>query len=158
MARKYKKSVYFGIVTDCDCRAVAMCNLFYDHTSKPRIGHLKTDRYQEFDYDRFMRKGYAETSSGYTVLKRNGDVLATAANAFGNDGFNRFIASIIRLSALEDALDAPGVGDRILYLAKLSLHRTGGKMAHMELRHDSMLRLDKFVLDRGFVATKEPAK
>lgn len=149
MTRKYKKSVYFGIVADCDCRAVAMCNLFYDHTSKPRVGHLKTDRYQEFDYDEFIRKGYAYTDTGHLVLKDDCKILVTAFNLLGLQDFSKFIASIIRNTDLEAALELAGGSDNALIdLALASMSRTKRKMCHAELEHNGMFRIDRFVLTK----------
>ena len=148
---KLKKSVYFGIVADCDCRAVAMCNLFYDHTSKPRVGHLKTDRYQEFDYDEFIGKGYAYTDTGNLVLKDDGKVLVTAFNLLGLQGYSKFIASIIRNTDMEAAMEAAmeltgGLDHELIGLARTSMYRTKRKLCHAELEHNGMLRIDRFVL------------
>lgn len=149
MTKKYKKSVYFGIVADCDCRAVAMCNLFYDHTSKPRIGHLKTDRYQEFDYDEFIKKGYAYTDTGYMVLKADAKVLVTAFNLLGLQGYSKLIASIIRNTDLEAALErADGSDHDLINLALASMYRTKRKLCHAELEHNGMFRIDRFVLTK----------
>lgn len=149
MGRKYKKSVYFGIVADCDCRAVAMCNLFYDHTSNPRVGHLKTDRYQEFDYDEFIRKGYAYTDTGNLVLKYDGKILVTAFNLLGLQDYSKFIASIIRNTDMEAVLElAGGMDHELINLALASMSRTKRKLCHAELEYNGMFRIDRFILTK----------
>lgn len=149
MSKKYKKSVYFGIVLDSDCRVVAMSNLLYDPSARPRIGHVKTDKYMEFDYDKFVKKGYAYTNDKYVVVKNHNDVLTTVCDAFGRQGMNSFIASIVRNIDLEHDLNWWTLtGQMVVDVAMKSLERTSQKLCKEELKTDGLCRLDKFTINR----------
>lgn len=144
---KYKKSPYLAIVVDCDCKAVAMSTVHYDPSVKPRKGHVKTDRYTEFDYDQFVKKGYSYTNDGYIVLKDDCKILVTATHAFRPQGFNTFLASIIRNTDMESELDSGGeFADTILDLALHSLTVTSTKLRQMYQEHDGIVRISKFVM------------
>lgn len=149
MPKKYKKSTYRAIVIDCDCKAVAMSTVHYDPSGKPRTGHVKTDRYMEFDYDQFVKKGYSYTNHGYIVLKDDGKILVTAMHVCGlvHQGFSKFLASIIRNTDMESELDRGGeIADKIRDLALDSLAGTAAKLRQMDQEHDGMVRISKFVL------------
>ena len=149
MSKKYKKSVYLGIVVNRDFKVMAMSNLLYDPSVKPRIGHVKTDRYMEFDYDQFVKKGYAYTDDKGVVVKNHDDVRATVLDTFGRQAFNSFIASIVRNIDLEHDLNWWTLtGQMVVDVAMKSLERTGQKLCKEELKTDGLCRIDKFTINR----------
>lgn len=107
MTKKWKLSKYKAIFMDKHGRALGMSSIAIEPKRKRRIGHAQYMfmYMSKFDYDAFLKNGYAVDRKGYYVFKHAKHMAATVTRVLGDDGFKKFVATVLSSADWLGALD-----------------------------------------------------
>ncbi len=105
LSKKWKLSKCKAIITDRHGRAFGMSGIAIEPKRKRRIGHAQHMYLSRFDYDAFLKNGYAVDCNGYYVFKYAKHIAATVTRVLGDDGFKYFVATVLSGADWLGALD-----------------------------------------------------
>lgn len=105
MTKKWKLSKYKAIFMDKHGHAFGMSGIAIEPKRKRRIGHARHMYMSVFDYDAFIKTGYAVDQNGYYVFKYAKHMAATVTRVLGDDGFKKFVATVLSSADWLGALD-----------------------------------------------------
>lgn len=105
MAKKWKLSRCKAIIVDKHGRAFGMSGIAIEPKRNKRIGHARYMYMSRFDYDEFLQNGYAVDWNGYYVFKNGKRMGAMITRVLGDDGFKKFVATVLSGADWLGALD-----------------------------------------------------
>lgn len=105
LAKKWKLSRCKAIIMDKHGHAFGMSGIAIEPKRKRRIGHAQHMYMSRFDYDTFLKNGYAVDVNGYYVFKCAKHIAATVTCVLGDDGFKKFVATVLSGADWLGALD-----------------------------------------------------
>lgn len=105
LTKKWKLSKCKAIIMDKYGRAFGMSSIAIEPKRKRRIGHARHMYMSRFDYDAFLKNGYAVDVNGYYVFKSAKHIAATVTRVLGDDGFKKFVATVLSSADWIGALD-----------------------------------------------------
>jgi hypothetical protein len=105
MTKKWALSKCNAIISRKDGYVTGMSSIVVEPKRNKRMGHACTMYMCTFDYDRFIRDGYAISPGGDYVFKLNKRLNPTVSRVLGDNGFRKFVSSVLSRTAWDDALD-----------------------------------------------------
>lgn len=100
MTKKWKLSKCKAIIIEKSGYAFGMSGIVIEPKHNKRIGHARYMYMSKFDYDEFLKNGYAIDWNGYYVFKYDKRIAATVTRILGDDGFKKFVATVLVLFPL----------------------------------------------------------
>lgn len=105
MTNKWKLSKCKAVIMDEHGYVLGMSNVVVEPKRKKRIGHARYMYISQFDYDEFLKNGYAVDHDGDYVFKLNKNLSNTVTRVLGEDGFKKFVATTLSGANWLGALD-----------------------------------------------------
>lgn len=105
MTKKWKFSKCKAVITDDYGYVLGMSSIVVEPKRKRRIGHARYMYMSQFDYDKFLKKGYSVDKDGHYVFKLDKNVSDMVTRVLGDSGFRKFVSSVLLRTAWEDTLD-----------------------------------------------------
>lgn len=147
MDRKWKLSKYKAIIMDKSGYVFGMSNIVVESKRKKRIGHGRYMYLTKFDYDKFLKNGYAVDQNDYYVFKLNKNLCGTVTRVLGDDGFKKFVATVLSSADWIGAMDKKNVYlFEIMRLFNLSVQLSEREIDRRQRKHGGISSIINFKL------------
>ena len=130
--------------------ALGMSTVVIEPKRKKRIGHARYMYMSQFDYDKFLKNGYAVDHDGHYVFKLNKNVSDTVTRVLGEAGFNEFVATSLSGADWLSALDKKnGKRYEVMWLFNMALHLSGDEIDRVQQKNGGIACILKFKISDG---------
>lgn len=145
MTKKWKLSKCKAIIIDQYGYAFGMSSIVIEPKRNKRIGHARYMYMSKFDYDEFLKNGYAVDQNGYYVFKHAKQMLATVTRVLGDDGFKKFVATALSSADWLGAMDKKnGHLFEIMRLFNRALQLSGDEIDQKQRKHGGIASIINF--------------
>lgn len=145
MTKKWKLSKCKAIIIDKYGYAFGMSGIVIEPKRNKRIGHARYMYTSKFDYDEFLKNGYAIDHNGYYVFKYNKNVLATVTRVLGDNGFKKFVSTALSSADWLGAMDKKnGHLFEIMRLFNRALQLSGEEIDRKRRKHGGIASITNF--------------
>lgn len=150
MTNKWKLSKCKAVIMDEHGYVLGMSNVVVEPKRKRRIGHARYMYLSQFDYDKFLKTGYAVDQDGHYVFKLDKNVSDTVTRVLGESGFNKFVATALSGADWLGALDKKnGKRYEVMWLFNLSLQLSGEEIDRIQQKNGGIASLLNFKISDG---------
>ena len=150
LTKKWKLSKCKAIIMDKHGHAFGMSGIAIEPKRKRRIGHARHMYLSRFDYDAFLKNGYAVDGNGYYVFKCAKHIAATVTRVLGDDGFKKFVATVLSSADWLGALDKKnGRLFEVLCLFNTAVQLSEREIGRRQRTHGSIASILNFKISDG---------
>lgn len=150
VTKKWKLSKCKAIIMAKHGHAFGMSGIAIEPKRKRRIGHAQHMYMSRFDYDAFLKNGYAVDENGYYVFKYAKHIATTVTRVLGDDGFKKFVATVLSGADWIGALDKKnGLLFEILCLFNAALQLSEREIDRKQLAGGGIASIINFKLSDG---------
>lgn len=150
MNKKWKRSKCKAIIIDKYGYSFGMSSIVIEPKCNKKIGHAQYMYMSRFDYDQFLRHGYAVDQKGYYVFKDAKQMADTVTCVLGEDGFKKFVATSLSGADWLDALDKKnGHLFEIMRMFNLAVHLSELEIDRMQRNTGGIASILNFKISDG---------
>lgn len=150
LTKKWKLSKCKAIIMAKHGHAFGMSGIAIEPKRKRRIGHAQHMYMSRFDYDAFLKNGYTVDENGYYVFKYAKHIAATVTRVLGDDGFKKFVATVLSSADWIGALDKKnGRLFDILCLFNTAVQLSEREIGRRQRTHGSIASILNFKISDG---------
>lgn len=145
MTKKWKLSKCKAIIIEKSGYAFGMSGIVIEPKHNKRIGHARYMYMSKFDYDEFLKNGYAIDWNGYYVFKYDKRIAATVTRILGDDGFKKFVATVLSGADWLGAMDKKnGHLFEIMRLFNLAIQLSDREIDRRQRKHGGIASIINF--------------
>lgn len=143
--KKWKLSKCKAIIMDEHGYVLGMSSIVIEPKRNKRIGHARYLYLSQFDYDTFLKNGYAVDKDGHYVFKHAKHMLATVTRVLGDDGFKKFVATVLSSADWIGAMDKKNAYlFEIMRLFNLSIQLSDQEIDWRQRKHGGIANIINF--------------